>query len=84
MLLKSSAPHRAENLPVAVKHTIKVVLVSRGKSEDQAAKASDNNAAAGLAFTQSKVDGYIASGKPAEEAYDRAIDDLSAWAQRLI
>ena len=83
MLLTHSAPHRAEHLLVAVKHTLKVVLASAGRTEAQAAEASENNAQNGLALVQAKVENYLAAGTPAEEAYDLALADLGDWARQL-
>lgn len=76
-------PHltRSLNLFSTVKRTIRDVLVAAGRSEPEAIVAS--KASAGLAIAMDKVNGYIKSGKPAEEAYDLAMDDISAWAKKF-
>lgn len=83
LLLPTNAPHRDKHLLVAVKHTLRTVLVSLGRTETQAAGASDDHATNGLAFVQDRIAGYLTSGTPAEEAYDLALTDLSDWARQL-
>lgn len=83
LLTKDTAPHRARNFDVMIRHQLKVSMIAKGKSEDDAAVFALEHGETAIAFATARFDYYRSVDVSAEEAYDLAASDLAVWINAL-